>query len=90
MNIHEMKANAVTQLYNERKEEQVRKINKELKTLSTTDLNDVKWLWPATLKTLIEGWITTKEDLKETWIDKIKSIVTNPMSLKGIINFLKN
>jgi len=89
MNIHEMRANAATQLYTERKEEEIRKISNSLSLLGKTDLKDIKWVGPATVKDLISKGITTKEILKETKIVTLKKLITNPMSLKGVMKFLK-
>jgi len=83
-----MRANAVNQLYEWRKEEEIRKIDKSINSLEKTDLWEVKWLWPATIKTLIDKNIKTKAALKETKMEVIKKIITNPISLKWVVKFL--
>jgi len=55
--------------------------------VSTSNLWEIKGIGEATKTRLMEAGITSKEELKEKTEEEIKKIITNPLSLKGIIAF---
>ena len=64
-------------------------ITEEIKSLEWNDLSEIKWVWPNTVKELHQSWIKNSEQLKQLTEDEIKWIVTNPISLKAILNYIK-
>ena len=63
-----------------------------LATVSNSEmsLTDIKGIGEGTQKILKENWIKTKEQLLETTEEDLRKIVTNPLSLKGVLNFINN
>lgn len=51
-------------------------------------LTDIKGIGEGTQKILKEGWIKTKTDLLNTTEEEIRKMVKNPLSLKGVLNFI--
>lgn len=64
-------------------------INMEKEELENASLSEIKGIWPWTIKTLSENWIKSVSQLRAAWEDDIKKIITNPIALKGVINFLQ-
>lgn len=69
---------------------EVKKVEAFRWAVSESNLGDVKGIGAATKTKLMEAWINTKEDLKKMTEDELKEIITNPLSLKGILNFINN
>jgi hypothetical protein len=69
---------------------EVKKVEAFRGAVGESNLGDVKGIGAATKIKLMEAWITTKEELKELDEIKLKEIITNPLSLKGIIAFKNN
>lgn len=72
-------------------------VNLELEELEIVEvwweensLSTIKGIWPSTLRILSENKIKTIADLKKIWEVGVRRIITNPLSLKGIINFLNS
>ena len=63
---------------------------KEEEEINSSELTDIKGIWPWTVKTLKENWITNVSELRAFSEDRLKEIIKNPLSLKGIINFINN
>ena len=55
---------------------------------NTENLTDIKGIGEGTRKQLSEKGIKTKEQLIEMSIEEIKEIIKNPLSLKGVMNFI--
>jgi len=68
---------------------EVKKVESFQSSVNDSELWTIKWIWEATKTKLMEAWITTKEELLSKSEDEIKEIITNPLSLKGIIAFKK-
>lgn len=71
-------------------EKESREVELSKKEVESWELTSVKWIWPATIKTLSENWIKNIEQLLNTPEDEIKDIITNPLSLKGVLNYIHN
>lgn len=56
--------------------------------IEKSDLLHIKWVWEATVKTLLENWITNWKELKEAGEEKIRKLITNPLSVKALLNSL--
>lgn len=73
-----------------KKEEKERKrlwiLTNQIEEVETTNLNDIKWIWPSTIKTLLENGIKTIEDLEKVGMSKIKEIIKSPISIKALEN----
>ena len=63
---------------------------KEKKELEQSELIEIKWIWPWTVKELKEHWITCIAELLLVPKKELEKIITNPLSLKGIMNFINN
>ena len=68
---------------------EAKKIESFRGSVSESNLSDIKWVGEATKIRLMEAWIVTKEQLIEKSEEEIKEIITNPLSQKGIISFMK-
>lgn len=71
-------------------EKESKLIKENKKDIENNSLSSVKWIWPSTIKTLSENWIKSAEDLINTPEEKIRELITNPLSLKGILNYINN
>lgn len=75
------------------KEEIIRdseEIKKEEDEINKSELTDIKWIWPWTVKLLKENWINNVSELRAASESKLTQIIKNPLSLKGILNFINN
>lgn len=63
-------------------------ITDEIQKLEWSDLLTISWIWNWTVKLLSDAWVKNIEQLKALWEDEIKKIITNPLTLKSIFNFL--
>lgn len=63
-------------------------IDTEAVVILNSSLNEVKWLGQATIKLLVDNGIKTTDDLRSAPIEKIKSILKNPMSLRQVNTYL--
>lgn len=59
-------------------------LQKRIETTENTNLQDIKWVGPATIQKLLNEWIKSQDDIKATWFDRIKEIIKSPISLKAI------
>lgn len=53
-------------------------------------LSQIKWIWPATIKQLVENGINDISHLRAVWEVAIKKIVSSPIALKWILDFLNS
>ena len=53
-----------------------------------SSLSEIKGIWPATIKLLHSKWIRDTEQLKPLGEEGIRELIQNPLSLKGILNFI--
>lgn len=58
--------------------------------VSESNLWEVKWIGEATKTRLMEAWIGTQEALKKLSEEELREIITNPLSIKGILAFKNN
>ena len=67
---------------------EVKKVEAFRTEVWTSDLSEVKGIGEATKVKLIEAGVVTQEQLKTLSEEQLKAIITNPLSLKGILNFI--
>lgn len=63
-------------------------LENQIEVSEDTSLNNIKWIGQSTRKKLIENGIKTKEDLFNISKEALKKIITSPIALKGITDFL--
>lgn len=83
------KQRAFGNLVNIKKRKEAVEIEKENEVVLESNLKEVRGIWEATIKILFDNGITTKEELSNTSIDKIRTIVKSPLTLKNIESFIK-
>jgi len=66
------------------------KIQSKIDKLDNTDLWTIDWVGDSTVKLLLENWISSLEEMKEYWVDKLEQLKLNPFSFKAIKKFLKD
>ena len=66
------------------------KIKSKIDKFESTNLWTLNWVWDSTVKTLLENWISSLDELKEAWVRKVKSLDLNPFSFKAIKEFLQS
>lgn len=69
---------------------EVKKVEIFREAILDSNLWEVKGIGEATKTKLMEAWIGTQEALKALSEEELKEIITNPLSLKGILNFINN
>jgi predicted flap endonuclease-1-like 5' DNA nuclease len=74
---------------NKRLEVEIEATKKEVDRELDSELKDIKWIWPWTIKTLYKHNIRTVSDLCAVSEDVIKEI-TNPLWFKALTNFINN
>lgn len=57
-------------------------------SIEKSDLLHIKWVWEATVKILLDNWITNWKELKEAGEEKIKMLIKNPLSAKALLESL--
>jgi len=67
-----------------------KKITSQIKTLETTDLININWVWEATVKKLLEKWINSEAELLEYKIEDIEKLKLNILSMKAIRKLFDN
>lgn len=60
---------------------------KQIASLETTDLIEVKWIGEKTLKTLFDNWIKTQENLKDVDEEFLSSLNIPFLWMRGIKKF---
>lgn len=83
-------ANNTASILTKKDREWINKNMTKAVSIERSDLLTIKWVGEATVKLLIENWITSWKELKEAWEEKISKIVKNPLSLNALINNIKN
>lgn len=63
---------------------------KEREEREQSELLDIKWIWPWTVKDLRAAGITNVSELRAASEAELKEIIPNPLSLKGVLNFINN
>ena len=74
---------------NKKLEVEIEATKKEVDRELDSELKDIKWIWPWTIKTLYKNNIRTVSDLCAVSEDVIKEI-TNPLWFKALTNFINN
>jgi len=74
-------------LWNNKTEKAV--VKSKIDKLDKTNLWTIKWVGEATVKTLLENWIGSIDDLSKFWKQKLKDLKLNAFSFTAITNFLK-
>jgi len=67
---------------------EVKKVEAFISAVSSSDLSEIKGIGEATKARLLEAWIENKEMLLTKTEEEINTIITNPLSRKGIIAFI--
>ena len=70
-------------------EVEVESTKKEVEKELDSELKDIKWIWPWTIKTLYKNNIRTVSDLCAVSEDVLREI-TNPLWFKALTNFINN
>ena len=65
-------------------------ITSEINNMEWSDLKTIPWIWPWSLKILYENWIKNTEQLKAVGKDEIKKLISSPLTIKWIFNYLDN
>lgn len=68
-------------------EHEAKDIKESLKVIDKSPLNDL-WFWKATITKLMEANIKTADELKSKTEEEIREILTNPLQIKSVLNFL--
>jgi len=64
-------------------------IDDKIKTLESTNLQEIKWVGESTIKKLLENWISSKDELIEIGEDGIKKLSLNFLSERALLKFIK-
>jgi len=89
MNLAQILAENRVRILTKEDKHKILKISKEIDLMELSDLNDIKWVWEATIKILLENWISSQEDLLKVNIDDIKKLKLNYLSEIALIKFIK-
>lgn len=63
--------------------------NLQSEWLKVSDLKTIKGIGEKTMGVLIDNWIRTVEDLKNTPKEEIEKLITSPITRNQIFSFLK-
>lgn len=86
MNLAQIVAENTVRMLSGNKNEYNKLTNKAY-MLSSSDLNDIKWIWEDTISKLIDAWITSISELISSSEEKIKTINVNPISKSVLIKY---
>lgn len=62
----------------------------EKKEIENNELLSIRWLWEWSISKLLSIWIKDKDDLIKSNIDDIKKVITSPITIWIINNFINN
>jgi hypothetical protein len=62
----------------------------ERKEIWNNELLTIKWLWEWSVAKLLTIWIKNKDDLLKSNIDDVKKVITSPITIWIINNFINN
>lgn len=89
MNLAKIIANNRVKILSQRDKNKFVTLTNQINSLETTDLNEIKWVWEATVKILLENNITSKDDLLKISEEEIKWLKLNLISEKALIKFIQ-
>lgn len=64
-------------------------IDNKITSIKNSNLNEIKWVWEETIRSLIESWIYSKDDIVKAGEEKVKSLSIWFFAKRWLLNFLK-
>ncbi len=89
MNLAQIVANNTVRIFSWNNKNEYNKLTNKAHLLTTSDLNNIKWIWDDTISKLLDAWITSIDELNKTSEEKIKMIQINPISKSILVKYKK-
>lgn len=89
MNLAQLVAENRANILLNRNKNQILKISSDISNIENSDLLEIKWIWEATAKALIDAWFSNKEKLENASKEEIEKLNISVISKWIILKLIK-